>query len=231
MKLHDLEVTPSWEWPADAGRQLLATLHDEKTPEADRQLAAGLAGDLVVLTDELATALIGILENGRQPEEMRARAAVSLGPVLEQVDTDGFEAVLRRRLHFDRPRTSSGRRNRADGGLEPRPHTRLHRDRAGRVPRSGSDDVCTVRGGSRVSEQSVNVVLVIEIVGERRMEIDRPKTWILDEDLVELHTELMSTYQRRQRDPGTGDDWLAPSDTGIPCDVRICLLCCHPEVL
>jgi len=91
MKLHDLEVTPSWEWPADAGRQLLATLHDEKTPEADRQLAAELAGDLVVMNDELATALIGILENGRQPEEMRARAAVSLGPVLEQVDTDGFE--------------------------------------------------------------------------------------------------------------------------------------------
>jgi hypothetical protein len=88
-----------------------------------------------------------------------------------------------------------------------------------------------LRRGGRVSEQGVDVILVIEIVGEGRMEIDRPKTWILDEDLVELHTELMSTDQRRYRDPGTGDDWLAPSNSGIPCDVRICLLRCHPKVL
>jgi hypothetical protein len=91
MNLHDLKITPTWEWPADAGNQLLATLRDGKAAEADRQVAAELAGELVVMNDELAAALINVLENGLQPEKIRARAAISLGPVLEQVDTDGFE--------------------------------------------------------------------------------------------------------------------------------------------
>jgi hypothetical protein len=91
MSVHDLNITPSWEWPADAGSQLLAVLLDEGAPDADRQLAAELAGDLVVMNDALAAALIDILENQSQPEEIRARAAVALGPVLEQVDTNGLD--------------------------------------------------------------------------------------------------------------------------------------------
>ena len=43
------------------------------------------------MNDELAAALISVLENGRQPQEIRARAAISLGPVLEQVDIDRFD--------------------------------------------------------------------------------------------------------------------------------------------
>lgn len=91
MNLNDLESTPSWEWPADARDLLLATLRDERAAASDRRLAAELAGDLVVINDELAAALIAILESGRQPEETRARAAISLGPVLEQVDIDHLE--------------------------------------------------------------------------------------------------------------------------------------------
>ncbi|MBI1876485.1 MAG: hypothetical protein HYS05_21700 [Acidobacteria bacterium] len=91
MNLHDLKSTPPWEWPDDTGNQLLATLRDEKAAETDRRLAAELVGDLVVMSDELAAALIAVVENGRQAEETRARAAISLGPVLEQVDTDSFE--------------------------------------------------------------------------------------------------------------------------------------------
>jgi hypothetical protein len=91
VNLHDLRATPSWEWPADAGSRLLATLVDEKAAETSRRLAAELAGDMVVMNDELAAALIHILENGREPAEIRARAAISLGPVLEQVDTDRLD--------------------------------------------------------------------------------------------------------------------------------------------
>jgi hypothetical protein len=91
MNLHDLESTPSWEWPADAGRLLLATLRDESATETDRRFAAELAGDMVVINDELAAALIAILENGREVEEIRSRAAISLGPVLEQVDIDRLD--------------------------------------------------------------------------------------------------------------------------------------------
>jgi hypothetical protein len=91
MSLHDLKARPPWEWPADTADRLLTTLRDEKAAGADRLLAAELAGDLVVMNDELAAALIDLLEDGRQPDEIRARAAISLGPVLEQVETDGFE--------------------------------------------------------------------------------------------------------------------------------------------
>ena len=102
MNLHDLKITPPWEWPADAGNQLLATLLDGKAAEADRQVAAELAGELVVMNDELAAALINVLENDLQPEKIPARAAISLGPVLEQVDTDGFETP--RTFRLPRPR-------------------------------------------------------------------------------------------------------------------------------
>jgi hypothetical protein len=93
MDLHRLKDAPSWEWPESAAKQLLATLRDENAAEAERCLAAELAGDLVVMNDDLAAALINILENGGQPSEIRGRAAISLGPVLEQVDTDGFESI------------------------------------------------------------------------------------------------------------------------------------------
>lgn len=88
MNLQDLENTPSWEWPDGATALFLATLRDEKAAEADRRLAAELSGDLVVMNDELAAALIAIVESDRQPEDIRARGAISLGPVLEQVDID-----------------------------------------------------------------------------------------------------------------------------------------------
>jgi HEAT repeat protein len=91
MNLHDLESTPSWEWPDNARSLLLATLRDERAAAIDRQLAAELAGDLMVMNDELAAALIAVLENGGQPGEIRARAAISLGPVLEQVDIDRLD--------------------------------------------------------------------------------------------------------------------------------------------
>lgn len=91
MNVHDLKITPTWEWPADAGNQLLATLLDGNAAEADRHVAVQLAGELVVMNDELAVALINVLESGLQPEEIRARAAISLGPVLEQVEADCFE--------------------------------------------------------------------------------------------------------------------------------------------
>ena len=39
MNLHDLESTPSWEWPDDARNLLLATLRDERAAATDRHLA------------------------------------------------------------------------------------------------------------------------------------------------------------------------------------------------
>lgn len=50
--------------------------------QSDRCLATELAGDLVVMNDEIAAALIAVLESDRAPEEIRARAAISLAAAL-----------------------------------------------------------------------------------------------------------------------------------------------------
>jgi hypothetical protein len=91
MNLKALKDTPPWEWPENAGKTLLDILQDAQAGESDRLLAAELAGDLVVMEDTLAHALLSIVGSGDEAEALRAQAAISLGPVLEQADTDGFE--------------------------------------------------------------------------------------------------------------------------------------------
>lgn len=91
INLTTLMETPSWEWPEDAAQTLLEILHDEQTSESDLDLAAELAGDYTVINDALANALMSVLSNSSKSESVRGRAAISLGPVLEQVDTEGFE--------------------------------------------------------------------------------------------------------------------------------------------
>jgi hypothetical protein len=59
--------------------------------ESDRLVAAELAGDSTVINDDLADALTAIIRDAAEPEKLRARAAISLGAVLEQADIDGFE--------------------------------------------------------------------------------------------------------------------------------------------
>jgi hypothetical protein len=89
--LETLEDTPPWEWPPDAADTLLAVLRNAQASEPERLLAAELAGEWVVINDELAETLLSILCNRDAPEELRGRAAISLGPVIEQGDIDGFE--------------------------------------------------------------------------------------------------------------------------------------------
>ena len=91
MELKTLEKTPSWEWPESAGGTLLRILRSDQVEESDRLLAVELAGDFVVVNDELVDALLSILCNGDESDALRGRAAISLGPALEHADTDGFE--------------------------------------------------------------------------------------------------------------------------------------------
>ena len=86
-----LAEIPPWEWPEDAGQALLELLRDDGASGADRLLAAELAGNLVVINDELVDALLSILGGAGETQALRGQAAISLGPVLEQADTDGFE--------------------------------------------------------------------------------------------------------------------------------------------
>ncbi len=92
MDLKKLKMTPPWEWPEETDKALLEVLNNNQADPADRVLAAELAGDFVVINDELAGALLSILQTGTEPEELRATAAISLGPVLEHACIEEFDA-------------------------------------------------------------------------------------------------------------------------------------------
>jgi hypothetical protein len=89
-----LENTPPWEWPASAGAELTKVLSDRRQSESDRVLAADLAGNLVVMNDETAELLLAIVRATDEPDGVRAQAAISLGPALEEADMDGYEDDL-----------------------------------------------------------------------------------------------------------------------------------------
>ena len=91
MDLKTLQDTPPWDWPRDAGKKFHEVLIDHQANETDRLIAAELAGDLTIINDELADALTAIIRRPDKPEQLRAAAAIALGPVLEQADIDGFE--------------------------------------------------------------------------------------------------------------------------------------------
>jgi hypothetical protein len=91
MDLKTLLDTPPWDWPTDARQMFRKILIDQRADESDRLVAAELAGDFVVLNDDLADTLLAVVGSTDEPGQMRARAAISLGPVLEQAETNGFE--------------------------------------------------------------------------------------------------------------------------------------------
>ena len=91
MDLKTMKDAPPWDWPEGAGEMFLAILRDDQADESDRLVAAELAGDFTAINDRLADALLSIVRSGEEPEQLRAKAAISLGPVLECADLDGFE--------------------------------------------------------------------------------------------------------------------------------------------
>ena len=91
MDLKALNDTPPWDWPADTAETLVSVLRDEQAAEPDRVLATEMAGDFTVINDELVEALLAVLRSGDESEGVRGRAAISLGPILEYADTEGFE--------------------------------------------------------------------------------------------------------------------------------------------
>ena len=91
MDLKALQDTPPWDWPADMAEKLVGVLRDEQAAEPDRVLATEMAGDFTVVNEELVEALLAVLRSGDEAEVLRGRAAISLGPILEYADTEGFD--------------------------------------------------------------------------------------------------------------------------------------------
>jgi len=84
LNVQELSDISPWEWPEEAGTLILGTLTDRKASEKDRLVASELAGDTVVLNEKLADALLNIVTFGEESIELRSRAAICLGPGLEE---------------------------------------------------------------------------------------------------------------------------------------------------
>jgi HEAT repeat protein len=91
MDLKIINDMPPWEWPAETAEMLLNVLCDPAADFSDRLLAVEMAGDMVVVNNELAETLLGVVENNDETEELRARAVISLGPALEHADIYEFD--------------------------------------------------------------------------------------------------------------------------------------------
>ncbi len=90
--LKQLTDTPRWDWPRGTRPGLLRILRDPDAGERKRLLATGLAVHCGAGDDELASALLKVVCDAAASEELRGKAAIALGPVLEIADTDGFGA-------------------------------------------------------------------------------------------------------------------------------------------
>jgi hypothetical protein len=90
MKLVTLAAIPPWEWPVGTEKKLLEVLQDDRATEDDRLLAAELAGEISVTTDAVVEALLSTVGSPQRSDKVRAKAAISLGPVLEEADIEGF---------------------------------------------------------------------------------------------------------------------------------------------
>lgn len=91
MDIQTLSNMPPWEWPGMAGELIRNVLGEKSAPLADRLLAADMAGDEVVMNDEMAALSLAVVRDSSEPEELRCKAAISLGPALEYGDMMEFD--------------------------------------------------------------------------------------------------------------------------------------------
>lgn len=83
MDVKKLLDIPSWEWPQDTDKTFLKMLRDRRADASDRLIAAELAGDIAVIDDTLADALLSVVKNADETDQLRITAVLALGPVLE----------------------------------------------------------------------------------------------------------------------------------------------------
>ncbi|MCK4765372.1 MAG: HEAT repeat domain-containing protein [Candidatus Aminicenantes bacterium] len=91
MDLLILSEIPPWDWPENAGKTIIEVLLDKNAGTADRILAAELAGDGTVMNDNIAVHLLDIVRDSDEPEDLRCKAAISLGPALDYAETMEFD--------------------------------------------------------------------------------------------------------------------------------------------
>jgi len=88
MDLKRLGNVPPYDWPEDTDEAILDTLTSKQASASDRLTAARMAGEIVVMNNEIAETLLALAQSSHEPEDLRATAAVALGAVLEQADVE-----------------------------------------------------------------------------------------------------------------------------------------------
>ena len=91
MNMMTLSDIPPWEWPTNADKMIFEVLCDGTASDSERLLAAGMAGDATVVNDVLADALLSIVCNDSESDDLRGQAAISLGPALEYAFIEDFD--------------------------------------------------------------------------------------------------------------------------------------------
>ncbi len=89
--LRQLNDAPPWDWADGTAPALLEVLRNPAASEPELALAVELAGNSVVIDDELVIALLAVVRSADAPEQTRGQAALSFGPILELAQTDGFD--------------------------------------------------------------------------------------------------------------------------------------------
>ena len=86
MDLNTLKNSAPWDWPVDAGEILIGIITSKQAGEKDRLVAVDLAGDPVVVGDDVAGTLLQVVGAADESDAVRGAAAISLGTILEEAD-------------------------------------------------------------------------------------------------------------------------------------------------
>lgn len=92
-RLQALFQTEPWDWPEDTNAYVVGILRDRGALEPDRIKAAHIAGDMVVVDDEAAEALLAVVSDAREPDGLRAQSAIALGPALEDFEENNGDFI------------------------------------------------------------------------------------------------------------------------------------------
>ena len=224
MDLKTLLDTPPWDWPRDAGKTFRKFLNDRRAKLSDRLIAAELAGDVTVISNDMAKALLTVLRNSDEPEELRAKAAISFGAALESAWTEFDEESGR----FDDPECvpiSEGvfrniqdefQKLYSDTGI-PKQVRRRILEAAVRAPEPWHDDAIREAYASGDREWMLTAVFAMRFVRGFETEVLES----LNNPDADTHYEAVHAAGNKELDPAWPHIIALVQDEGAEKDLRI----------
>jgi hypothetical protein len=224
MDLKILLDTPPWEWPEGIGRTFKRLLRDPSSNRSERLIAAKLGGDLCVMDDDMAETLLRVLKNAKEPEELRAKAAISLGPSLEMAymeldeETEGFEDAESVPISEDMFRRvqQSLREVYLDTGT-PRLVRRRVLEAAVRCPEPWHEDAVREAYASGDRDWVLTAVFAMQYISGFEAETLEA----LQSGDPEIHREAVAAAGEKELDAAWGHISALASDPGTEKDLRI----------